>query len=944
MAALDTLSGPHCVLLAAKYAAESNIAALRALTALKARDLELGLVLRILLTFLPESLEPSQYVEYLHELSTDPEASRLEASTPDLSSVENISNSQARKRSHKLHTSLQPLPHPLYEGENDVDAFTHFLIHRSHRIDAETGQLDLVPQLVVPFLHHSDYLRTWFISTALPLLRLGYEYYPQVPATPLDGFARLYGRKAIGYQLSNIRQMRQDGIDLRDASRDIRGVVGPWICGSNDRKRRKLDVEQRKASISGSQEQEPDDWECLFEWLVQHAKEDFPLIAAAFTEWDGPSDLDYGGFDEGHDFIGEEKQGQLERRYAQAVFASLYLINNNSSESLQTAHALLIRLANLLGLDPPADLSSGVNSLPVYNLTSPMLEDTTTTILQDENILRLDNIITQPDENSFRLLELFTFSACLLSSLQYPISIRDVARMYIRNDHNEQNSLLQKILHSIVSGSKNDADQWRSTRSKLLWLWDWGINRTDGDRYGQGIFGKLKRKSIETEILKALIESGHYPLAAQTYIQSPDGQLPLDPREVETVILLSAMHHYDNASNGNRTRGGMKRASDIVAAFKPYFPDSSKFHRTQALLAATHAMSFYSLILQHGVPFQPVNIRVSSDPLSLLRKLLSQNRGSYTKLDDLISIGQNLVISMASTLLDEDDIAPPLNQMSMEKKRKTAERRVIGMAIEAALEEDDFESAYSYVVTKLRPSTPSPLVSPALSTASQRFYFPPIEPAKDEDEVDDVAWRAALEAGRHGSAPMSTSASWSGSASRPDLRRLEQRMELLSQALILAPPARLEEVLTVWQQCEQELTQSLADEADAEEKFNDRADRRLPGAFDEPIVVQPRREVGRGAVEESPMGLFDVARGAAAAFSKTAFPLRANSGASRTEPKNTAPPQSRVSLDLPSDSESIGTSEDRVRKRDMVTSAVTGGLASGIGWVLGAKPLERDRE
>ena len=84
MAALDKLSGPHCVLLAANYASESNIPALRALTALRAKDLELGLVLRILLTFLPESLDPAQYVEYLHELSTDPETSRLEVSTPDI--------------------------------------------------------------------------------------------------------------------------------------------------------------------------------------------------------------------------------------------------------------------------------------------------------------------------------------------------------------------------------------------------------------------------------------------------------------------------------------------------------------------------------------------------------------------------------------------------------------------------------------------------------------------------------------------------------------------------------------------------------------------------------------------------------------------------------------------------------------------------------------------
>jgi hypothetical protein len=33
--------------------------------------------------------------------------------------------------------------------------------------------------------------------------------------------------------------------------------------------------------------------------------------------------------------------------------------------------------------------------------------------------------------------------------------------------------------------------------------------------------------------------------------------------DIEGVVLASAMRHYDNASNGNRTRGGMKKASDM---------------------------------------------------------------------------------------------------------------------------------------------------------------------------------------------------------------------------------------------------------------------------------------------------------------------------------------------------------------------------------------------
>ncbi|KAJ4361754.1 hypothetical protein N0V83_010694 [Neocucurbitaria cava] len=941
---LQTLSGPHCVLLAAQYATEANVTALRALTALRDADLPLELTLSILLTYLPEETEPSTYLEYLNELATnsrtpgeDPAASIV------LSSVEELSNSRAKKRRREL--ELLPVVHPLYAAETELDLLSHFLIHRAHRIDSQTGLLDVLPQLLVPFLSRSEYLRTWFISTVLPLLRLGYEYYPQSTTPPLEDFARLKGKRAIDYQLSNARHA--SGTDIYNLTRDLKGVVAPWICGANDRKRRRITREGRRDSIAQEHPQEPDDWTCLFQWLLHTSKNDLALVASAFTQWDGPEDMDLGGYEEGRDYVDEEQQRRLEVKYAQTALACLYLVEKSDISSLQIAHSLLRRISELLNYDPPPNLDTAVDSLPSYNLKSPLLQDSTTSLLREERLLEPENVITKPGRESVRILELVVFSACALSSLQHPLSPREVAKLSLRDDYAEQFSLLQKILRALSSGSKADGNQWATIRAKLLWLWNWGTDQHDNDRQAQGILGMLDRKTLETEILKALVESHHFPLAIELYVKPAFGQQPLLASDVEQVILSSAMNHYDNASNGNRTRGGMKRAADIITAFAPHFPSSPRFQRMHALLAATHAMSFYSLILQHGVPFQPVNIRVSPNPLSLIGKLLSQNRASYTKLDDLISIGQNLVVAMPSTIMDEDQETTPLDAGVVRRKKAAAERRVIGMAIEAALEEDDFETAYSYVVNRLTPDTPSPTPS----TSSQRFSFGSLDSENQEDDAEDVAWRAALRAGRYSSS-LSTSRSWSytGSAARPDLRRLEQRMELLSQALLLAPPNHLEEVLKVWQQCESEMTDLLAKETAAEQRFNDAADRKLPGAFDlDSVTVQPqRREIGRGAVEEAPMGLFDVARGAAAAFSKTAFPLRGGAqAAARAEQGDSNGGSSRVSMDF-SDS---GSHEERVRKRDMVAHAATGALAtgsgalaSGIGWMLGAKPVtEQER-
>lgn len=932
---LQQLSEAQCVLLAAQSATEADVGALRAVTALREAELPLELVLRVLLTFLPEGAEPAGYVEFLHELATgarhagDDPAAHVDHHLP---AVEALSRSQAKRRRKEL--ALLPLAHAQYDGEAalDADPLGHFLVHRAHRIDSQTGLLDLVPPLVVPFLARSEFLRTWFISTVLPLLRLSYEYYPLQPAPSLDHYATLRGPRALDANLASLRAARRAGGDVAHAARDLRGIVSPWMCGASDRKRRKLSSETRSASAPEQPAQDDaSDWAALFQWLLHTSKEDLPLVTAAIAEWDGPEDMDLGGFEEGRDYVDEHTQRRLEMQYAQTALACLYLVDASDASTLQTAHALLTRICDLLHCDPPPHLNIGVESLPSYDLKIPILQDATSSLIQEDRLLAPDNDITKPGQDTFRIIELVLFSACVLTSLQHPVSPRAVANMSLRDDYSEQSSLLQKVLYTLSSGAKKDDDQWRTVRAKLLWLWNWGTNTQDNDRRGQGILGMLEKTTIETEILKSLIEGSHFPLAVHIYVKPAFGEQPLLQSDVEKVILAAALHHYDNASNGNRNRGGMKRCADIFAAFAPYFPKSPRFQRVQALLSATHAMSFYSLILQHGVPFQPVSIRVSTDPLSLIQKLLSQNLGSYTKLDDLISIGQNLVVPMPSTIMDDTADPGPLDATAVESKKAAAERRIIGMAIDAALEEGDFETAYSYVVNRLTP-TASP--SPAVSTSSQRFSFSSNASVNPTDDADDVAWRAALRAGRHKPA-LSSPGTWSHApTARPDLRRLEQRMELLSQALLLAPPPHLEEVLHVWQQCEAEMTQLLAHETEAEERFNDAADRKLPGAFDSSSLptVQPRREVGRGAPEESPMGLFDVARGAAAAFSKTAFPLRSNTTSSRPESGDTA----RVSIDRgDADSVSDRALDDRVRKRDLLANTASGALQSGLGWVLG---------
>ncbi|KAI9703649.1 MAG: hypothetical protein M1836_007419 [Candelina mexicana] len=957
---VSSLSRARTILLAVALAVDSNIPGLRCLTAVHPLDLPLQLLLRILLTFLPESTEPNLYTSFIEEVFLGTLSPQTDI-TIDLAPIEDLSEGDARKRIRKLH--LLQLEYPKISSGVSEGLVTQFLIHRAHRIEVETGLLPLLPQLLVPFLDHSDYLRTWLISTILPMLRLEYEYYPSGQRTlTLEVLERLDLRLGINTLLSKIDcedHTRDSGVNT--VARDMRGLIGPWIYGHTRQQRRRLDDEHLQTALSNQNKKlDTEDaaehgierkgfaWSFVWMWFMQQAVSNFEIVVRAIEQWDGPHDVDVGGYDTGHQVLDEDANYRLQRQYAQMALSTIYRTEEDSIQTLEGAHRMLIRVACLMDLQAPANLSIGLASTSSIEQPQVKTENISISSFLDTALLQPHNPITTPNSETLSFLSSIVLSAYTVQSLGHKISSRKATELFLLGNGEVQARELQKVLHSISTTPKRDSKDWKHIRESLIWLRSGKVEipAEEAASYeqanGNGIFGKVAQDFLEREILKAFLAgtptgiicvgigqivdlTNHhlleYQLAVETYVEPPAPKRPLPLEQVEKVVVESAMISYDNASNGNKARGGVKKASDIL-------------RHCDALLAATHALSFYSLTLKRGTPFRPVNIRANADPVSLLGKVLDQNPRSYTKLDDLLGIGRNLVAAGQMVESKGGAVTQP-SQEEVKSELRIAERRITAMAIEAALAENDFETAYSYVINRLSP----PPNSPSTSGPPER---------EGRALQDDISWRAAYQAGCYRIKPTSKASS----TAHTDLRRLEQRMELLSQALLLAPSAALSEILGVWRRCEEDLGGLLKQETEAEDRWDDKGDRKIPGRFvletSEPMNEQ-RRGVARGTNEEAPMGLFDVARGAAAALSKSAFPLR---GAARAVGKGQgfaavspgiAGGHQRVYSTTDSDSDDLaaGDGGGRVRKRDMVTNMVSGGLASGIGWVLGAPPASQ---
>jgi hypothetical protein len=109
-----------------------------------------------------------------------------------------------------------------------------------------------------------------------------------------------------------------------------------------------------------------------------------------------------------------------------------------------------------------------------------------------------------------RLLQMMVYTAYQFIGLGYPISIVKAAKLHFYALPEEQLATLKKILHVLgKSGVRKDDSEWKNDRSKLMWLWNWGIDSDDdAATKGAGVLGRIDRQKFEEEMLRCFTETG----------------------------------------------------------------------------------------------------------------------------------------------------------------------------------------------------------------------------------------------------------------------------------------------------------------------------------------------------------------------------------------------------------------------------------------------------
>ncbi|KAH9223989.1 Sec39 domain-containing protein [Leptodontidium sp. 2 PMI_412] len=937
------LSPAKAVLLAVQLASKVQITALQSLISLHRKTLHTDLIFRILLSHLPETLDSSKYVTFLGDLEAG-SWTRESDSPVDTSSIDEISEGDAKKKVRKLR--LLPLLWPNAPEDAPTDPLILFLIHRSLRVDQNTGLITQLPELLVPFLHHSDYLRTWMISTILPLLRLNYEYHSdEGTVLTIPKFESLDDHAGVTLLLSRTgKDQPSDAASDPTVGRDLRGLVGPWMYGDTRTKRRKLRKSSSLSLETVESLEEPSaanhkylGWEEVFKWMMDQAGTTWKTAVEGVEQWDGPGDVDLGGYEDGTTWLDEDDQEHLEARYARAVLATAYLISEESEAALNGVQRILVRIITLLDQDRIPTLQAACALLtPVADLDGSNLLSTKNAPYLRNDLLDDQNPLTSPKEDSIKLLHALLISAFLCTRTRCPISIKRAGELAIVQDEHEQKLAFNKLMHHTANGPKEDDKFWIRTRNEILWLRSWGAEElSEGGSdttKGKGIFGRLTKEFIEVEVLKSLLTNTRYALARSIYEVAMDPPLPKEV--LHDAIVSAAMNAYDNATNANKTRGGLKKCDDILHTFPDTLQGSTEYDEMEHLVRVTHDVGKYRLVFKQGEPFRPVNLRVHSDPISIIGKILDQNPKSYTKIGDFVDMGNNMVLAG----LTKDKA----KSISKAEQKAIAEKRIVSMCIDAALAEEDFETAYSYVVTRLKDiAGPAHARSPDLERKNSGLFAEP--PPK---VIDDWSWRASLQAGKYERTSNTIKPTHLGNTSgNLDIRHLEQRMDCLSQALRLAPKATLQEILNVYRRCEEKLEQFVKEEARIEAAWDEQGDGKLmPGGFAATPMKNNTTTSTSRAVEEAPLSLFDLSRASMAraqsGFSALSM-VRGSNSTRQEKPLSDSRGSTELSRVSTPDSVSL---KAPMRKRDQLKNVAVGGLASGVGWLLGAPPVNHSED
>lgn len=257
--------------------------------------------------------------------------------------------------------------------------------------------------------------------------------------------------------------------------------------------------------------------------------------------------------------------------------AMIYTAAAKAQDATEGSQRIIQRVAQLLDLPCPPDSNTldNQNSIAI----SPDYIDTIfPSHLLNNTLLRPQNPLTSPTHHAISLAYCLSRSAQILEAHGDLKAERSLLDLAIFEGESEQLAELRRLLHGIQARTR-DEQTWEEVRHQVLWLHQWK-QRPPGQRRPAanccGLFHKVSSETVEAELLKAMLANSckpfsivfaqcnliflGYNLATNIYCTE---EPPLPRTMVRDTVIDVAFASYDSASNGNKTRGGVRKSAEM---------------------------------------------------------------------------------------------------------------------------------------------------------------------------------------------------------------------------------------------------------------------------------------------------------------------------------------------------------------------------------------------
>jgi len=459
---IEALTPPQVTLLAVHLASTADLPRLRVLVAAHPKvfptTADNDTLLRILLC-LPETVPPDAYMPMVdavldRESLAPPETNA--SVTVDTTPVERVTSSRCER---KL-SELLPPGFARETASSASDVVTAFLVRRSERIDAETGLLSLVAELLG---HYSARLPgIAALQTDVSVLAMLVYAFRREPVPPLAVFRSLPVEAALELLIA----------DPAAVARDLEALVVPYL-----------------AVREGG-------WDAVWARLGALS---FASAVAVVKEWTPPE---------------EEDRGVAAAFVAWAVGACYRCAETGAGawEGMRAVQRKAVRLAGgREGKVPEAMGDLGDASNPLFA--------------------------------ALGLLDVGITAAAMLGR-----PLAETVRLRLEGSKEVQSAVLRQFVRPGTEWNKRDDEAWARVRDGARWL-----------RSKAQVLAKLEAGEVERAVLAGMLAGARFGTVRDIFVTgNRSTDLSLD--EVEKCVLAAFNDFVDNATNGNKTRGGMKNA------------------------------------------------------------------------------------------------------------------------------------------------------------------------------------------------------------------------------------------------------------------------------------------------------------------------------------------------------------------------------------------------